>query len=44
MYENELEDIIEAVNEMKAQKRLKDLESKQEGAANSNSDEEEVQA
>ena len=34
MYENELEDIIEAVNEMKAQKRAQDLAVQQEGAVN----------
>nr|WP_314374558.1 hypothetical protein [uncultured Campylobacter sp.] len=44
MYENELEDIIEAVNEMKAQKRVQDLAAQQEGAANANSAEAEVQA
>jgi len=44
MYENELEDIIEAVNEMKAQKRAQDLAAQQEGAANANSAEAEVQA
>ena len=43
MYENELEDIIEAVNEMKAQKRAQDLTAQQEGAANANSAEEEAQ-
>ena len=37
MYENELEDIIEAVNEMKAQKRAQDLVAQQEGAVNANS-------
>nr|WP_314870734.1 hypothetical protein [uncultured Campylobacter sp.] len=37
MYENELEDIIEAVNEMKAQKRAQDLTAQQEGAVNANS-------
>jgi len=37
MYENELEDIIEAVNEMKAQKRAQDLAAQQEGAVNANS-------
>jgi len=37
MYENELEDIIEAVNEMKAQKRAQDLTAQQEKAANANS-------
>ncbi|WP_299227906.1 hypothetical protein [uncultured Campylobacter sp.] len=44
MYENELEDIIEAVNEMKAQKRVQDLAVQQEGAANANSAEAEAQA
>ena len=45
MYENELEDIIEAVNEMKAQKRAQDLTAQQEeGAANANSAEAEAQA
>jgi len=39
MYENELEDIIEAVNEMKAQKRAQDLAAQQEGAVNANSTE-----
>lgn len=43
MYENELEDIIEAVNEMKAQKRAQDLTAQQEGAANANSAEAEAQ-
>ncbi|WP_298783924.1 hypothetical protein [uncultured Campylobacter sp.] len=43
MYENELEDIIEAVNEMKAQKRAQDLAAQQEGAANANSAEAEAQ-
>ncbi|RKV98889.1 MAG: hypothetical protein D8H92_01460, partial [Campylobacter sp.] len=37
MYENEMEDIIEAVNEMKAQKRAQDLAAQQEGAVNANS-------
>lgn len=37
MYENELEDIIEAVNEMKAQKRAQDLAAQQEEAVNANS-------
>lgn len=37
MYENELEDIIEAVNEMKAQKRAQDLAVQQEWAVNANS-------
>ncbi|WP_298027933.1 hypothetical protein [uncultured Campylobacter sp.] len=37
MYENELENIIEAVNEMKAQKRAQDLAAQQEGAVNANS-------
>ncbi|WP_177387572.1 hypothetical protein [uncultured Campylobacter sp.] len=36
MYENELEDIIEAVNEMKAQKRVQDLAVQQEEAVNAN--------
>jgi len=44
MYENELEDIIEAVNEMKAQKRVQDLAVQQEGAVNANSAEAEAQA
>jgi len=44
MYENELEDIIEAVNEMKAQKRAQDLTAQQEGAVNANSAEAEAQA
>ena len=44
MYENELEDIIEAVNEMKAQRRAQDLVAQQEGAANANSAEAEAQA
>nr|WP_315056975.1 hypothetical protein [uncultured Campylobacter sp.] len=44
MYENELEDIIEAVNEMKAQKRAQDLTAQQEKAANANSAEAEAQA
>ena len=44
MYENELEDIIEAVNEMKAQKRAQDLTAQQERAANANSAEAEAQA
>ena len=39
MYENELEDIIEAVNEMKAQKRAQDLTAQQERATNANSTE-----
>lgn len=39
MYENELEDIIEAVNEMKAQKRVQDLAVQQEGAVNASSTE-----
>ena len=39
MYENELEDIIEAVNEMKAQKRAQDLTVQQERATNANSTE-----
>ena len=43
MYENELEDIIEAVNEMKAQKRAQDLAVQQERAANANSAEAEAQ-
>ena len=43
MYENELEDIIEAVNEMKAQKRAQDLTAQQEGATNANSAEAEAQ-
>ena len=44
MYENELEDIIEAVNEMKAQKRVQDLAVQQEeGTANANSAEAEAQ-
>jgi hypothetical protein len=44
MYENELEDIIEAVNEMKAQKRAQDLAVQQEGVTNANSAEAEAQA
>ena len=44
MYENEMEDIIEAVNEMKAQKRTQDLAAQQERAANANSAEAEAQA
>ena len=44
MYENELEDIIEAVNEMKAQKRAQDLTAQQEGAVNANSAEAGAQA
>ena len=44
MYENELEDIIEAVNEMKAQKRAQDLTAQQEGAVNANSTEAGAQA
>lgn len=44
MYENELEDIIEAVNEMKAQKRAQDLAAQQERAVNANSAEAEAQA
>nr|WP_315046258.1 hypothetical protein [uncultured Campylobacter sp.] len=44
MYENELEDIIEAVNEMKAQKRAQDLAAQQEGAVNANSAETGAQA
>jgi len=44
MYENELEDIIEAVNEMKAQKRVQDLAVQQEGAVNANGAEAEAQA
>lgn len=44
MYENELEDIIEAVNEMKAQKRAQDLAAQQEGVTNANSAEAEAQA
>ena len=44
MYENELEDIIEAVNEMKAQKRAQDLAAQQEGAVNANSAEAGAQA
>lgn len=44
MYENELEDIIEAVNEMKAQKRAQDLTAQQEGVTNANSAEAEAQA
>ena len=44
MYENELEDIIEAVNEMKAQKRAQDLTAQQEGAVNANSAETGAQA
>ncbi|WP_298102254.1 hypothetical protein [uncultured Campylobacter sp.] len=44
MYENEMEDIIEAVNEMKAQKRMQDLAAQQERAANANSAEAEAQA
>lgn len=43
MYENELEDIIEAVNEMKAQKRAQDLTAQQKEAANANSAEAEAQ-
>ena len=43
MYENELEDIIEAVNEMKAQKRTQDLAVQQEGAVNANGAEAEAQ-
>ena len=43
MYENELEDIIEAVNEMKAQKRVQDLAVQQEGVTNANSAEAEAQ-
>ena len=43
MYENELEDIIEAVNEMKAQKRVQDLAVQQEGATNANGAEVEAQ-
>ena len=43
MYENELEDIIEAVNEMKAQKRVQDLVVQQEGAVNANGAEAEAQ-
>ncbi|WP_297942441.1 hypothetical protein [uncultured Campylobacter sp.] len=43
MYENELEDIIEAVNEMKAQKRVQDLAVQQEGAVNANGAEAEAQ-
>lgn len=43
MYENELEDIIEAVNEMKAQKRAQDLTAQQEGVTNANSAEAEAQ-
>ena len=43
MYENELEDIIEAVNEMKAQKRAQDLAVQQEGAVNANGAEVEAQ-
>nr|WP_314120130.1 hypothetical protein [uncultured Campylobacter sp.] len=43
MYENELEDIIEAVNEMKVQKRAQDLAVQQEGAVNANSAEAEAQ-
>lgn len=39
MYENELEDIIEAVNEMKAQKRAQDLAEQQERAVNASSTE-----
>jgi len=39
MYENELENIIEAVNEMKAQKRAQDLTVQQERAVNANSTE-----
>lgn len=39
MYENELEDIIEAVNEMKAQKRAQDLTVQQGRAVNANSTE-----
>nr|WP_315009594.1 hypothetical protein [uncultured Campylobacter sp.] len=44
MYENEMEDIIEAVNEMKVQKRTQDLAAQQERAANANSAEAEAQA
>ena len=44
MYENELEDIIEAVNEIKAQKRVQDLAVQQEGAVNANGAEAEAQA
>ena len=44
MYENELEDIIEAVNEMKAQKRVQDLAVQQEWAVNANGAEAEAQA
>lgn len=44
MYENELEDIIEAVNEMKVQKRAQDLAVQQEGAVNASSTEAEAQA
>lgn len=44
MYENELEDIIEAVNEMKAQKRAQDLAAQQEGGVNANSAEAGAQA
>ena len=44
MYENELEDIIEAVNEMKAQRRAQDLVAQQERAVNANSAEAEAQA
>ncbi|MFR8441970.1 MAG: hypothetical protein ACLVCW_09630 [Campylobacter sp.] len=43
MYENELEDIIEAVNEMKVQKRAQDLAVQQEGVTNANSAEAETQ-
>lgn len=43
MYENELEDIIEAVNEMKVQKRAQDLAVQQEGAVNANGAEAEAQ-
>ena len=39
MYENELEDIIEAVNEMKAQKRAQNLTAQQERATNASSTE-----
>ena len=44
MYENELEDIIEAVNEMKAQKRVQDLAVQQEAAVNANGAEAEARA
>ncbi|MBS6152752.1 MAG: hypothetical protein KH703_04980 [Campylobacter gracilis] len=44
MYENELEDIIEAVDEMKAQRRAQDLVAQQERAVNANSAEAEAQA